>query len=155
MAAVIHGKDLQGRTFALAKHLPGNDIRVMLRFRNDDFIPGPDKSFPETECDQVDRSGGAGGKNDLFPRPSIQVIPDKIPRRFVFLRSQGGQVMDRAVQVGIDLRGHLRPLAHHGKRTLRRSRVVQIDQRLAVNPLPEFGEFLPYFFDLHHREMQI
>ena len=154
-AGIVDRQDLENGALALAEHLPGHDVGVMLRLGDDDLVSFADEGFAETEGHQVDRRRGAGGEDDLLAMRGIQVRPHGIARGFVLRRGQVRYAVHGTMEVGVAALGHLRPFADDGARTLRRGRVVQIDQRLAIDLLSEFGEFLPYFFNLHHREMQI
>ena len=152
---IIHRKHLQRRALALAEQLPGHDVGVVLRLADDDLVAIPDKGFAKTERHQVEGRRSSGREDDFLAEFRVQVRPDGIARRFVLVRGQIGDPVHGAVEVGVVFLGHFRPLADDGTGALGRGRIVQIDKRFAIYLLPEFGKFLPYFFYLRHRELQI
>gem|GEM_PF-6392534 len=86
----LYVKYLKHRFFSLTKHLPGNNIGVMLSCGNHNFIAFLYKSFTEGKSHQINAGGGSIGKNNLFPGRCIQVFCNKIAGTFIRLGGNSG-----------------------------------------------------------------
>ncbi len=67
-AAIIDGSHAQLRAFFVAKHLPGNDVGVVLHRGDEHFIAAADVLAPIGLRHKVDGLGGAAHKDDLAAR---------------------------------------------------------------------------------------
>ena len=148
-AEFVNLKDLKHGLFPLAEELPRDDVRVVLGDGDDDLVPFPDERFAETGSDQVDGHRGPGGEDDLFPTPGVQEIPDGVSRPLIFLRRVDGQFVHGAMDVRIGCRRERVLLLEHGKRPLRRGRIVQVHERFAVYLLPQRREQTSDFLRFH------
>ena len=132
-AILAHIDPLQHRAIALAVEVPGHDVGVVLHDRQDDLIARAERVRAKTVGHEIDGLGRGAGEDDLVHRPRIEEAAHGLARGFVILRCRVGEEMQAPVHVGIFLRIGL----HHGiddrLRLLRRSAIVQIDERLAVD----------------------
>ena len=149
MPAGIDRQDFQDCLLALAKHLPGDDVGMMLPFRHDDFVAGVNEGLAERESDQVDRRRSAGGEHDLCAIRRVQEIPDRIPRTLIRFGRFGRQMMDRPVQVRIGMRRQSDPAVNDGLGPLNGRRVVEIDKRLAIDFLGKDRKLVSKFGNCH------
>ena len=133
MPVVRDRQNLQLRSLARTHHLPGNDIGVMLAFRDYDLISRTDKSFSEAEGDKVDGSGRTRSENDLLPAPGIEEIFHGIAGRLILIRGLRGDEVNGPVKIGVAMLRKVRPFVYDGAGTLDRGRIVEIDKRLAIN----------------------
>ena len=140
LAGIGERHDFQGRAAALAQQLPGHDIGVVLHAGDDDFVAGPDPLAAETAGHQVDAFGGVAGEDDLLNAGGIQKSPYFLPRAFVGAGGAFRQQMDAAMDVGVIAAVTLADGVDHRLGFLHRGGVVQIDQRLAVDPLAQNGK---------------
>jgi hypothetical protein len=149
MPFVIHGQNLKNGALALAHHLPGNDVGMMLAFGNDYLIAGTHERFPETESHEIDGRSSPGGEYDLLPALRIQELPDGIAGGFVLLRGLGRDAMYSTVEVGVAALGEADPFVDDRDRTLDGGRIVQIDKRLAIHRSGQGRKLLPELFYIH------
>src|SRR5205814_1406223 len=68
-ATIVDRRHAQPPALLLTKHLPGNDVRMMLHGRDEDFVPSADVSAAIGLRNQVDSLGRTANEDDLF-RPS-------------------------------------------------------------------------------------
>ena len=148
-AEFVNLKDFQDGLFPLAKELPGNDVRMMLRDRNDDLVSFVDKRLPETGRDQVDGHRGSGGEDDLLPAAGVQELLDGVPRLLVLLGRIDGELMDGPMDIGVGAGCKSPLLFQDSERALGRRRVVQIDKRLPIHLRLQGGELTPDFAYVH------
>ena len=57
--------DLEYCLLALTEHLPGNDVRVVLKGRDDNLVTLTDERLAKTEREHVNRLGGTAGEKNL------------------------------------------------------------------------------------------
>ena len=132
IAVFIHRKYLQMSAFPLAKHLPGNDIGVMLRLADQNLVALADKSFSEAVGDQIDGSRRPGSKDD-FLTLRTEEPGCLLACNFIYLSCLRGKCMDSAMDIGVSMQGESALLFHHGFRAKGGRRVIEIDQRFAVD----------------------
>ena len=124
---------------ALTQHLPGDDIRVMLHFRDQDFIARPDR-FGHALRDQIDRLGGAPGKDDLAAVGGA----DKRTHLLAGALEGGGGFIGhgvcRPVNIGVELLVIIADSLDYLAWFLGGGGVVQVDQRLSVHLAIENGK---------------
>ena len=133
MALVVDRRPLDHRALALAQEMPRHDVGVMLHDREHDLVARLDALAAERVGDEVDGLGGIAGEDDLFLAPGIEEGRHFLARALVSLGCLVGEIMQAAMHVGV-LRGvGLLQAVEHRLRLLRRSGVVEINERLAVN----------------------
>ena len=120
--------------------MPGHNVRVVLHHGEHDLVAGADVLEPEARGDEIDRLRSRAGEDDLVARLGVEEAPHALARGFVGLGGGIGQIMQAAMDVGVFvLVGVDHPLDHRA-RLLRRSGVVEINERLAVGPLRQDGK---------------
>ena len=82
-------------------HLPGHDVAVMLRFRQQDFVARSEVGAPPRERDQIDRFRGIARENDLAARSGIDEPGDLLARAFVLLGRFFAQRVNAAMHVSV------------------------------------------------------
>ena len=133
IALVVDRRPFDHRALALAQKMPRHDIGVVLHDREHDLVAGLDALAAERIGDEIDRLGGVAGEDDLFLAPGIEEGRDFLARALVGLGRLVGEIMQAAMHIGVLRRIGLVQAVEHGARLLRRGRVVEIDQRLAIN----------------------
>ena len=149
MSVGVHFPYLYLRPDPAAYHLPGNDIGMVLAFRNQDFVTFLEKGRGETRRDKVEGSRGTRSENYFGRTPGAYERRDGSPRLLVFFGSDSGSIMDGPVKVGSVLRRRFGPLVYHALRTQRGRRVVEIDERLAVDCLRQLRKKFPELLYIH------
>ena len=91
------------------------------------------RSRRERIGDEVDRLGRVAGEDDLFLAPGVEEGRDFLARALIGFGRLIGEVVQTAMHVGVLRRVGLVQTIEHRLRLLRRSRVIEIDQRLAVD----------------------
>ena len=103
-AVVEDGNDFELGTAAFAKHLPGDDVGVVLEVGDEDFVTGCEVSGEsEDGGDEIDAVGGAGGEDDLVRRWGVEVSGDRDAGFLVGSGGGLGEMVGAAVDVGVDL----------------------------------------------------
>ena len=108
-----------------------------------------DESFAERKGDKVDSLCRARGKNHF---PSVRCVDEpfhSVPGALIFFGSICSKLMYGAVDVGIRTMHKGIPFGNDRLWTLRRRRIVKIDQRPAVNGLRQGRKHGPYFLYIH------
>ena len=132
VALLVDVDPLQHRPAPLAQEVPGHDVGVVLHDGEHDLVALVE-ALAECRGDQVDRLGRRFGEDDLVRRARVEEAAHQFARAFIRIGRSIGEVMQPAMHVGIFAVGHLRHAVDHGPRLLRRGRIVQIDERLAVD----------------------
>jgi hypothetical protein len=140
LALVVEGSHAQPRSFFLAQHLPGHDVRVVLEPGDEDLVPGADVAPPVGLGDEVDAGGGPAGEDRLLHRGRAHELLGLDPRRLVGVRRLHGEEMHAAMDVRVVLRVGALLRLDHDPRLLRAGRVVEIHERMAVHGLGQDGE---------------
>lgn len=83
LAIVVNGNHLQLRADLLGQLLPRHDVGVMLKVGDHDLVAGTDVLAAPGLCDQVDRFGGAPGKDDGPARRRAEEVRDCGPGTLV------------------------------------------------------------------------
>ena len=104
--------------------------------------PGLDALAPERVGDQVDGLSGVAGEDDLFRARRVEEGADFLARALVGFGRGVGEVVQAAVHIGVFGGIGVLEAVEHRLRLLRRGRVVEIDERLAVNRHGEDGKIL-------------
>src|SRR5471032_2475337 len=114
------------------QHLPGNDVRMVLHFGDDDAITRVKCSSPKCISDQIDGFGRALNKHDLFDRGSIDKLRGLRADIFHLLGGFCAQSMDAAVNRSITMLIKLKLTRNDLAGLLCAGRAVKVGQRLAV-----------------------
>ena len=83
------------------KHLPWDDVGVVLSLREENLISGTDVLLPVDIGQQIDGGGGTGSKDYLIFRSGVDKSADSLSSGLVVLCSGGGQSVDCTVNIGI------------------------------------------------------
>src|SRR6266545_113851 len=120
-----------------ADHLPGNQVRVVLHFRDDDLVPRL-KRPPHALGNQIDRLRGAAREDDLLAKAGAHERAHRIAPALVELSRLLAQGVDGPMDVGV---ASLIVSAHRLDdlaRLLARGRRVEIvEQRSVHHPLED------------------
>src|SRR5215472_13322087 len=135
LSAVVDGGHAKLCALVFTQNLPGNDIRVMFHGGDQNFIARPNLLAAVGLCYQVDGLRGAAGEDDFLVVPGIQEALDGSAGLFIMLRGAFGKRVHAAMDVGVIVAIIMFDGLDHGQRLLRGGRVIQVDQRLAVNAL--------------------
>jgi len=133
IAVLVDRRPFDHRALALTQEVPRHDVGMVLHDREHDLVAFLDALATEGIGDQVDRLGGVAGEDDLFLAPGIEELLHGLARALVGLGCFVGEIMQATVYVGVLLGIGLVDAVEHRLRLLRRGRVVEIDQRLAVD----------------------
>ena len=106
------------------------------------------RSRAERIGDQIDRLGGVAREDDLFLALGVEKRPHGLARALVGFGRLVGEVMQAAMHVGVLLGIGLLDAVEHLLRLLRRGRVVEIDQRLAIDLHRQRGKIRADFGDV-------
>ena len=138
----VQANPFQHGPVALPQEMPGHDIGVMFHHRQNDFIP-----WLDTPCqrggNKVDAFRRALGENYVLRTRCIQEFPDFLTRRFIGLGGLVRQRMNAPMDIRIGRARLVRDPVDDGVRLLRAGRIVQIDQRLAVDLPRQDRKFCP------------
>ncbi len=107
----------------------------MLKIGNDDFIARPDVLLSERPGDKVDRLRSAAREDDLFRRARAQKARHFAACALVGVGGASCQLVCGAVDIRILVLVEIFEPLDDGLRLLRRRRVVEPDQRTAVDRL--------------------
>jgi hypothetical protein len=140
VAILIDGRPLEHDTVPLAVEMPGHDVGVMLHDGEHHFVARLQHHAAIALRHEVDGLGGVAGENDLLHRGRVEEAPDTLARILESLGRGVGEEVQAAVDVGIFFRVGLGHRIEHGLRLLRRGRIVEIDQLLAIDLTREDGE---------------
>ena len=133
MALIVDRRPFDHRALTLAQEMPRHDVGMVLHDREHDLVAGLDALAPERIGDEIDRLRRIAGEDDLFLAPGIEKGRDFLARALVSFGRLVGQIMQAAMHVGVLRRVGLVEPIEHGARLLRRSGVVEIDERLAID----------------------
>ena len=133
LAAIVDRRHAKACTRSLAQHLPGHDVRVMLHGGDEHFIPGANPRGAEHVRHEIDALGRVARVDDFLDAAGVEIRADLLARPFVLIGRQLTEQVDAAVHVGVYARVVPRQRVEHGLRLLRRRRVIEIDERLAVD----------------------
>ena len=153
MTALVDGYRPDPGALPFRHQLPGNDVRMVLALRDQDFVARLDESFAETVGKEIDRRRRTGGEDDLFTGICIQEVLHRIAGRLILIGRFDGQTMDGTMDIGVLRRGHFRPFVNDALRPQAGRGVVQINERTAVYSLRQGREFSSKLFDRHRGQI--
>ncbi len=105
----------------------------MLDGGEQNFIAGFQKFSSPTVGDEIDRFGRAAREDDALRRGGSDKLRHFFARAFILRRRFLAQGMDAAMDIGVCFLIKARFRVDHGKRLLRRGRIVEINERLAMD----------------------
>ena len=142
VAPVVDGNHAEPGALLLAKHLPGDDVGVVLDSRDDDLVPRAHEPAPVARHDQIDALRRLADEDDLSRGGGVQVALDAGARTLVGLGGPLAQKMHTTVDVRVveGVVGDERVDDRLG--LLARRRVVEVDEGLAVHLLVQGREVL-------------
>ena len=141
-AILAHRHEAQPRAGSFRQQLPRHEVAVMLHLGEQNHVAGAEKFSAPRLRHQVDALGRSAGENDLVRTRRAQIIGDALPRALVGLGRARAQFVQAAMHVGVVVLVIMPERIEHRARLLRRGRVVEIDQRLAMHLLVEDREVL-------------
>ena len=145
---IVERYDSQFSPFTLADQLPRNDVRVMFHFGGNHVVARMDILLAETVRHGIDRGGRPGRKNDLAHGCRTDQRAHLFPCRLVLRSALLAQVVQPAVDIGIQLTVQVVDLFDHLQRFLRRRTVIQISQLPAVYLAAQQRKIGPYFCNI-------
>ena len=128
-----HGKINQLRPRSLGQHLPGNDIAVMLHFRQQNLVARLQVPAAPRRGHQVDGFGRPAGEDDFVGISRVDELRRPSAGCFECRCRPIAQFMDAAMDVGIVPLVVASQCVEHHAGLLARRRIVEINQRLAVD----------------------
>ena len=115
--------------------VPRHDVGVMLHHAEHDLVARADASKTEARRDEIDRLGRRSGEDDLVVRCGVQEPPHGFASRLIGLSRRVGEIVQSAMHVGVFVLVGVDEPVDDLFRLLRRSGVVQIDERLPIGSL--------------------
>ena len=128
----------------LPRHLlPGNEVAVMLHSRCHDLVAGLYVLHSPASGHEVQSLRSAPGPYDAVGGLGIDEARHLSPSLLHSVGRLHAQRVDAPVHVGVVPLVEVDETSDHRPRLLRGGRVVEIDQRHAVDPAGQYGEVLP------------
>ena len=149
-ALVGHGDDFQHRPFALAHHLPRDDVAVVLHGADEDFVALVDEGFAKGEGEQVDALGGASGEEDFGGGTGIDEATNGLAAGFVEVGCLLGKEVYATMHVGVHVVVFVHHRLHHTSGLLGGGSVVEIDEGVSIDFAGKDGEVVAYVVDGVH-----
>ena len=140
LAVVGDRRPFQDRALPLLQEIPGHDIGMVLHDGEHDLVALPDMRGAIGACNEVDGFRGIAGEDDLGIRACIDEAAHRLPRLLEIGGGEVAQVVQPAMDVGVFLSVGALDGVEHCSRLLRRSAVVEIDERLAMDRLRQDRE---------------
>ncbi len=140
LAAIGDRAYAQLNAVAVAQHLPGHDVGVVLHLRDQHRLARLHDAAAVGVGDQVDRLGAVAGEHHLLARRRVEQAGDGVAGGLVGVGGALAHPVQAAMHVGV-LRLH--SVDHgvdHGARLLRGGGVVEEHQRLVVHALRQDRE---------------
>lgn len=138
-AVVMAGDDFEGRSCSLAEELPWDDVGVVFKGRDENFVVGGEGSG-EDVGDEVDAGRGTRGEDDFLGVTGVEVFGDGVSSVFVGFGSDSCEVVGTSMDVGVDFFVVISRGVENGVRFLSGCGVVQIHQGFCVLGRVEDGE---------------
>lgn len=135
-----HRNEAQGGAGLLGQHLPWDEIAVMLHFGEENDVSRFQVSAAPSVCDEVDGLGGASSEDDLVGGLSVEKTGDLCARIFVSFGGSSAQFVESSVDVGVVVFVVVNDRLDDGSRLLGGGRVIQVDERVAMDFLMKDGE---------------
>ena len=137
LAGIRERRHLQQRPSALAQHLPGHNVGMVLHGGDEDLVTGLDGAATEAAGHQIDAFGNVAGEDDFLSVGGVEKGPDLLARTLVGHRRTFRQQVHAAMDVGVVIAVAVADGVDHRLRFLHRGGIVQVHQRLAMHPLAQ------------------
>ena len=141
-AIVAHRHEAQPRAGSLREQLPRHEIAVVLHLGEQDDVAGAEKFSAPRLRHEIDALRRPAREDDLVRARRAEVVAPRLPRALVRLGRARTQLVQAAMHVGVVVLVVVAQRLDHRARLLRRGRVVEIDQRLAVHLFVQDREVL-------------
>ena len=115
---------------------------MVFHLREQNHVTGVKKFSAPRLRDQVDAFGRAAGEHDLVRAGRADKIGHALPRLFVMLGRTGAQCVQAAMHIGVFVFVIISDDIENRARFLRTGGVVEINQRMTVDALPQNRKFL-------------
>ena len=148
LAGIVHRYDAQQCALLFTEHLPGDDVRVMFHRRDNDLVAGADELTTIAVHYEVDALGGAAHKDAFFCIARVQETLHLLARSLISRRGFLTEVVYAPMNVRVLLFDILAAAIDHDLRHLRRRAIVQIDERLTVDSLMQYGKVFADLFNV-------
>ena len=132
VATIVDRRHHQLRALFFAKHLPRNDVRVVLHGGDEDFVAFAHMLAAIGRGDQIDGLGRTAHEDDFAGITGTHKVRHVAPRVLIGHGCLSRKVVHAAVHVGVGLAVAASLGLDHHLRLLRRGRTVQVDQQLAI-----------------------
>ena len=132
----------------LAKHLPRNNVRVVLHRRDQHLVAGGDVGIAVRLGNEVDGFGRSADEDDLVDVLRAQELLNLAASALVRVCGPLGEVVHPAVNVPVVLQQETRHRIDHRLWLLTCRSTVEVDQRLATDGLLEDRESLTNTLDV-------
>ena len=133
LAAAIDRCDLQGAAGLFAHHLPGDDVRVMLEGRDENFIAGAEARAGIRLRDEIDALRGAANEDDLAGRARIDKAAHPLPRALVRLGGRLTQRVHATMHIRVTVGLVVLDGTQDRQRALSGGAAVEVDEWAAVD----------------------
>ena len=133
IAVIVDRRPFDHGAMALLQEVPGHDVGMMLHDREHDLVALADVRLAVGGRHEVDRLGDVTGEDDLFAAAGVDELRHLGAGALIGLGRGVGEVVQAAMHIGVFGRVGLHDAVEHRSRLLRGRRVVEIDQRLAVD----------------------
>ena len=127
---------------ALGDQLPRHQVAVVLHLGQEYHVALLQVRAAPAGRHQVDRFRGAAGEDDLLRGLGVDELPHAVAGALVAVGGAHREGVEPPVHVGVVLRIEVVEGVDHGHRLLRRRGVVQVDERVAVHLLVQYGELV-------------
>ena len=148
IAHFIDRNDAQASALAFCHELPRHDVGMMLDGGDDNLVALVYKGLAKRACHEVDGFGRAAGEDNLFAASRIEEAAHRVAGLLVELGGLLRQVVHATVHIGIDVQILVAHGIEHTQRLLRGCRIVEIDQRPAIDLAREYREVVPYLVNV-------
>ncbi len=132
-ALVIHRREDKLRALSLPDEMPGNDIGVMLHDRQEDFIALADIWHAISISDRIDRLSSVLREHNFVDGANVQKTANCFARLFISVCCSIREKMQTAMHICIFICVCMGNSVNDALRLLRRSTIIQINKRLAMN----------------------
>ncbi len=148
LALVVDGRHAQHRAFLFGQKLPRHNVRMVLQRRDDNFSAPLHVPAAPGLRDQVDAFGSAANEDDLARVLRVDEALHFGPAVLIALGRALAQLVYAAMDVRVVGGIQVADSVDHLQGLLRAGGVIEIHQRIAVDPLAQDGEVAPDVLDV-------
>src|SRR5439155_2105113 len=138
-----HGDDAESGANLLTQELPRDNIGVVLHGGDDDLVTRLEERPAVALSDEIDAFRGPTHEDELSRVRSIEKPPHRVARALIGVGSLFAQEVDPAMDIRVFRRIILGDRIDHDLWLLARGRIIEVDERLPMDPLLQNGEVLP------------